>query len=67
MEDIIRTRDLQKSLRSKRRPVEALRRRPVARTVIKKGRIVAEAEPAHHRVYQSGSAVELDFRPRPNA
>ena len=44
-------------------PVEALRLLPVARTVIRQGRVVAEADPARHSVRYGGKTVSLDFRP----
>lgn len=44
-------------------PVEALRVQPVARSVIRRGRVVAEAEPAHHTVRFDGQSLALNFRP----
>lgn len=45
-------------------PVEALRLLPVARTVIRQGRAVAEIEPSRHVVHVDGQDQDLDFRLR---
>lgn len=44
-------------------PAEALRRLPVARLVMRRGTIVAEAEPSRHLVHVDGQEISLDFRP----
>lgn len=44
--------------------LEALRRQAVARYVLRRGRVVAETEPARSRVFEEGGVVrEVTFRP----
>lgn len=46
-------------------PLDALRRLPICRWVIRRGRVVAEAEPARHVVrVDDASQTVIDFRPR---
>lgn len=45
-----------------RDPIEALRLLPVARFVVRRGQVVAEADPARHRL-RWGEQGEVDFRP----
>lgn len=45
-------------------PVEALRLLPVARIVLRQGRVIAESDPSRHVVHIDGRDHDLDFRPR---